>query len=142
MELWRPFVAEADVQKALELGDVDREQRQLGVVDAITVFDVGGTDQLAVQRVGPPVVRADEPLHHPGRLLTDPVPAVPADIEEGPKFAGVGNGHHHALAQDLLHQVRARCIELAAVADEQPLPTEDPVVLAFEDRWVQVLVSG
>ena len=70
-------------------------------------------DELAVQGVGPRVIRAlDRAGELPLVFLAQPGAAVAADVVEGPDLAGAVAQNDDALEPDLTQEVRAGAVEL------------------------------
>ena len=139
----RRLVGDADPDVAEPLADVRGAQAVLLPADVGHPGQVRGGDQLAVQIVGPGVVRAlERALGLAAVRAAQPGAAVPADVEERARLPLAVTAEDQALPADLHGLEVARLGQLAAAGGAEPHLLEDPFLLLPEDLRGGVGVPG
>ena len=123
------------------------------LVEAVDVLAPGGAQQVALQPVGPGVVRAAQrpglagrpglgtarlrrrARHHLGA-------AVAADVVVGPQLPRPGPDQQDALAGHLHHLQRPRPLDLVGPPGAEPLAVQQPLPFPPEGRLVEVVGCG
>src|SRR5256712_2033730 len=131
---------EVDQQEPLTLGEGWGAERVIPLVEAFHLAHVGGADELALEGVGPGVVRTLDRLGEAAApLLAQPRPTMAADIVMRPQRAALVAQHDHALARDVGQEVVPGLGELRGAAHAHPAAREDPLRLLREDLGRRVV---
>ena len=130
-------VHEDEVAEHLHLdgGESDR-----GGVEVLDALRVPGPVEAPVERVDPAVVGARDVPLSPAGARQHLVPAMLADVVEGPKRAVRAPDRDDAPVLNPGRHVAPRLAELLLVAKELPAPPEDLVPLDLEERRIDVAV--
>ncbi len=111
----RPAAFEADEEEAAPILEFDRDQTELGGIEAGIILALRHPDEAAVGGIGPGVIGAGQPLGA-ARLAVDQArAAVAADVGEGADRAVGGANDEDALAEDVERAPFARRRDVANV---------------------------
>src|SRR6266516_3976764 len=120
--------------------DLDLPEPELVAVHSRLAIGARCVAQPAVARIGPRVVRALQRLARPVPTR-DYVPAMAADVEEGPKLSVTRACNHYGyLAGGGREEARLR--DLSRMAHVLPGPREDPLTLTPQDFGICVPGPG
>jgi hypothetical protein len=111
-------------------------QRPVGRIEPIGHGFRG--DQVAFEVIDPGVIGAGELAHRARLLQADAAAAVAAQVEEGADLAVPAAHQDDRFAGDLVGDVIAVPGNARGMVDEQPLPGDDPLDVALEDRRIGV----
>ena len=124
-------------QPADDLGS-QRHEPVAGGVEILDPLGRPGAEELAVEAVGPRVVRAGDPSAGPtALLLEEPSAAVPADVVKGARDAVLAADDEEALVADLAHHPRAGLGDRRDVGCADPPAPEELVQLPIEHGLVR-----
>ena len=124
------IVVKREPDQAADLARRQALQAVLALVQAGEGVGAGQADQLAVERVAPGVIGADQPrLAHRLRALDQPRPAVAADVQEDVRLARLVAGDQQRLAEAVVRHRHARFGQQGGRRDHQRHAREDPRLL-------------
>ena len=124
-------------------GDVDGVQGEVRLPEVRDPHHVGRSLQVAVEAVGPRVVRARDPVTGEpaaGRLAEHGA-SVPAHVVEGVDLSGLVAHDDDALAGHVAEGVLPRLRPLLEPPGAEPHPVEEPLPLALVDRGIDVVAA-
>ena len=139
----RRVLGQADPDVAEVLADRDGDQAVLLAVDVGHLGEVGGGDELAVEVVGPGVVRALEGARgFAGVLHAQLHAAVAADVVERPDAVLPVAGDDDGLPPDLDGAEGSGLVQVGGAHGAEPHLLEDALLLGAEDCLVHVGGAG
>jgi len=136
----RRIVGQRDEEQSCRVLERDRLQAEFAPVNAELLLAV--ENQRPVQLVGPAVIGADHAVAIAVFLAAQDRSAVATHIVEGADDAVAAAHDQHLGVTDLPGQEVAGLGHLEAVADENPVPVENPLQIGLEHRRVGVERPG
>ena len=139
----RRVARQAHPQVAEPFPHGDRRQAVVDPVDVGHLGEVRRRDELAVEVVGPRVVRALEgALGLPRLLRAEPRAPVPTDVEVGLRLTLAVARQQHALTPDGHRPEGPGAGQLAGTGGTEPRLLEDVLLLRREEPCVRVVPAG
>ena len=111
-------------------------QTEVGPVEVAVLVHPAARDELAVARVGPLVIRADDPGDVTGLGLADLHAAMAAGVVERVDALVVAADDDDRVRVDVEDEVVARALDLAGVAGEEPVAAPDALEVELVDARI------